>query len=283
MKVIVVFLFLFCCHNILYGQTDNYDSIPANRYVNRTNLFGIGSTNLLDSYLSPSEYTGMEFRFLRENIRMTKLMHGNVSSQSIFQTHAAYTNNDADTGNEISALLSWSYALHYHFRLTPNLKFLAGPYGQINGGFIYNTRNSNNPAQGKAYVNLGASGMVVYSFHLWNKPLLLRYQLNLPLAGVMFSPEYQQSYYEIFTQGNWKHVIQLTSLHNQPSAFQMLTLDFPIKTSTVRLGYILDIHQSHVNQIKCHTYSHSFMVGLVKNICIIKNKDKQISKSPLLY
>ncbi len=284
MKRTVFFVAFSCLYSILtWGQTEKNDSVPQNRFVNRATMYGIGLTKILDSYLSPSEYKGMELRFLRENIRMTNIMDGKVSSQTIFQAHAAYTKNDADTGNEISTLFSWSYALHYHFHLSPNFKILAGPYGQANGGFIYNTRNSNNPAQGKAYINLGASAMAIYNFHINKKPLLLRYQLNIPLAGIMFSPEYQQSYYEIFTQGNWKHVIQLTSLHNQPSAFQMLTLDVPMLSSTMRFSYILDIHQSHVNQIKCHTYSHSFMIGLVKNILIIKNKDKQISRSPLLY
>jgi len=284
MRKEIIFLLLFCIPTIyIWGQTKENDSLPSTRFVNRASMYGIGYTNLLDTYLSPLEYTGIEMRFLRENIRMTKMIHGNVSSQSIFQTHATYTENEAKTGNEISALFSWSYALHYHMHITPTLKILAGPYGQINGGFIYNTRNSNNPAQGKAYVNLGVSSMIIYRLHIYNKILLARYQINIPLVGIMFSPEYQQSYYEIFTQGNWNHVIQITSVHNQPSIFQMLTLDVPIKSATLRFGYVLDLHQSNVNKIKCHTYSHSFMIGFVKNICIIKNKDKEISRSPLLY
>ena len=34
------------------------DSLQANRYVMRATLYGAGFTNILDTYLSPMEYTG---------------------------------------------------------------------------------------------------------------------------------------------------------------------------------------------------------------------------------
>lgn len=168
------------------------DSLRANRYVMRATLYGVGFTNILDTYLSPMEYTGPEIRILRESMRMTKLMNGNVSVQSLFQANLSLTENKAETSNEMSGMVNWNYALHYQFRLTENLKILAGPMLDLNGGFIYNMRNSNNPAQAKAYVNLAASGMVIYRFHIGNYPLIARYQANLPVMGVMFSPEYGQ-------------------------------------------------------------------------------------------
>ena len=193
------------------------DSLRANRYVMRATLYGVGFTNILDTYLSPMEYTGPEIRILRESMRMTKLMNGNVSVQSLFQANLSLTENKAETSNEMSGMVNWNYALHYQFRLTENLKILAGPMLDLNGGFIYNMRNSNNPAQAKAYVNLAASGMVIYRFHIGNYPLIARYQANLPVMGVMFSPEYGQSYYEIFSLKNGGKNVLFTSLHNQPS------------------------------------------------------------------
>lgn len=145
------------------------------------------------------EYTGPEIRILRESMRMTKLLNGNVSAQSLFQINLSLTDNKAETGSELAGLINWNYAWHYQFRLAENLKILAGPMIDLNGGFVYNTRNSNNPAQAKAYVNIAGSGMVIYRFRIGNYPLIARYQANLPLMGVMFSPEYGQSYYEIFS------------------------------------------------------------------------------------
>ena len=56
-------------------------------------MYGIGHTNVLDTYLSPMEYTGLELRILRESLRNTKLMNGNVSRQSLFQAHTSMTEN----------------------------------------------------------------------------------------------------------------------------------------------------------------------------------------------
>ena len=102
--------------------------------------------------------------------------------------------------------------------------------------------------------------------------MVLRYQVNLPVMGVMFSPHYGQSYYEIFSLGNSNGVIKFTSLHNQPSLRQMLSVDLPIGYTKMRFSYLADLQQSNVNNIKTHTYSHVFMVGFVKDLYRIRNK-----------
>ena len=246
-----IFLLLLLLPFVLGGKAQE-DSLQTNRYVMRATLYGAGYTNILDTYLSPMEYTGPEIRILRESMRMTKLLNGNVSAQSLFQINLSLTDNKAETGSELAGLINWNYAWHYQFRLAENLKILAGPMIDLNGGFVYNTRNSNNPAQAKAYVNIAGSGMVIYRFRIGNYPLIARYQANLPLMGVMFSPEYGQSYYEIFSlKGNMN----------------------------VRAGYICDIQQAKVNHLKSHTWSHVFMLGFVKNFYLIKNK-KKVGMSP---
>ena len=67
-----------------YGQTD---SLNANRYITKATLYGAGFTNVYDTYLSPQEYKGGEFRILRETMRMTKLWDGNISVQNMLQAN----------------------------------------------------------------------------------------------------------------------------------------------------------------------------------------------------
>ena len=67
------------------------DSLQNHRYVTRSTLYGIGHTNLLDTYLSPMEYTGPELRILRENMRTTRYMNGKVFRQSLFQANVSLT------------------------------------------------------------------------------------------------------------------------------------------------------------------------------------------------
>ena len=114
--------------------------------------------------------------------------------------------------------------------------------------------------------------MAIWHLKIKRYPVVLRYQVNLPVMGVMFSPHYGQSYYEIFSLGNAGGVIKFTSLHNQPSLRQMLSVDFPIGYTKMRFSYLADLQQSNVNNIKTHTYSHVFMVGFVKELYSIRNK-----------
>ena len=245
------------------------DSIIA-----RSTLYGIGSTNLLDTYLSPMEYTGAELRFLRENRRQSKWMDGKTYRQSIFQANVSMMENKTGTGSEFSFLANWNLAYHYRFLRNTQWELLAGPNLDLNGGMIYNFRNSNNPVNAKAYANLGASGMAIYRFRIKEHPFVLRYQLNIPLFGLMFSPEYGQPYYEMSLSKDFGKNICFTSLHNQPSFRQFLTLDIPIKQTNLRVGYLCDIQQAKVNHLKSHAWSHAFMVGFVKYFQSVNQSNK---------
>ena len=105
-KILLLLLSLFLG---LHSQAQ-VDSLRANRYVMRATIYGVGFTNILDTYLSPMEYTGPEIRILRDSMRMTKLMNGNVSVQSLFPANLSLTENKAETSNEMSGMVNWNYA-----------------------------------------------------------------------------------------------------------------------------------------------------------------------------
>lgn len=164
------------------------DSSARTRFITRATMYGVGFTNVFDTYLSPQEYKGVDFRISRESMRMTKWMNGNVSLQSFFQADLGYTHNRVDNNNMFSGLANWNYGLHYNFPITSNFKLLAGGLIDLNGGFVYNLRNGNNPAQARAYINLDASGMAIWDLRIKNYPISLRYQVNLPLQVLCSHP-----------------------------------------------------------------------------------------------
>ncbi len=265
-KLLLLMLFVCIC---AHARQDSLRR-EAERPITRATLYGVGFTNVFDTYLSPQEYTGIDFRISRESMRMMKWGDGRVSRQTLFQADLGYTHNKVENNNMFNGLANWNYALHYHFPLTPNFRLLAGGVADLNGGFLYNLRNGNNPAQARAYINLAASGMAIWKLRIRQLPITLRYQVNLPLLGMMFMPAYGQSYYEIFSLGHTDGVVNFTSLHNQPSLRQMLTADIPVGKVTMRVAYVWDAQQAKVNEIKTHTYSHVFMVGMVKKFRLIK-------------
>ena len=64
------------------------------------------------------------------------------------------------------------------------------------------------------------------------------------------------------------------SLHNNPTLRQLLTLDFPRRNTVMRIGYICDLQQAKVNHLKSHTYSHDFMIGIVRHLYLMRGKSR---------
>lgn len=265
---------MWLCVLPLQAQLQLPDSARQTHFVTRTTMYGVGAANMYDTYLSPQEYKGVEVRVARESMRMTRWADGSLSLQNFLQGYVNYTHNRVDNNNMLAAQVNWNYGLHYHFPLTENFRLLAGGLADLNGGFLYNLHNGNNPASARAYLNIDASVMAIWDVKIKHYPIRLRYQLNLPVMGVMFSPHYGQSYYEIFSLGNAAGVVKFTSLHNQPSLRQMLTADLPVGRLKMRLAYLWDAQQSEVNNLRTHAYSHAFMVGFVKEFYLLKKPRK---------
>lgn len=273
--LLVIFSF-----KILGQKTEGLDLTTDFQKINRAISFGVGHANVFDTYLSPQEYKGVDFRVSRESFRMTNRIK-NVSIQNMIQTNISYTNNYINNNNSLSGLVNWNYGLHYQFLISPTFKILAGGLIDANLGFIYNMRNGNNPATAKAYLNIAGSGIAIWKTRIKKYPLILRYQLNIALAGMMFSPHYGQSYYEIFSVGNDKNTFSFTSIHNQPAFRQFITVDFPIRQVTLRCSYVCDIQQSKINHIKSHMYGHSFMIGFVHNLYKQRNRPVEAKNNHL--
>ena len=120
---------------------------------------------------------------------------------------------------------------------------------------------SNNPAQARLSLNLMPAAIATYHFPLFGKQFALRYELNVPLVGVMFSPNYGQSYYEIFSRGNYDHNIVCTSPFSAPQLYHHLTFDFRLWRTTFRVGYLGEYRQMKANNLKYHQYTHSITLG----------------------
>ena len=281
-------------HRILSCLLLLFWSIPAfpqeeepTEPVNAATLIGFGGYNLMDTYLTPGSripYTGWGLRVMNERTKMTRLADHRISRQQIFNADIASIRNGAGTTQAFSGFLDYTLGYHYHFHPIPALKLLAGASVHAMGGFIYCTRVSNNPASAKADLDLNLSAQAVYNFQIRNYPLTLRYQVEIPFIGILFSPHYGQSYYEIFDRGNKPGIVPFTSFHNKLAMRNYLTVDFPVGKFTFRAGYLNSLYYLDVNQIQSHIISHSFVIGFVREfIAFGGRKMQQTSKHNSVY
>jgi hypothetical protein len=280
MKRLTGLLLLCLCFIRLPAQSLE-EELP--RTMNEGTLIGVGASHVKDTYLSPFNYSGQGIRILNERMKITGHGKGNLSRQQIINVDISFTKNPAENVSDFGAFADYSLGYHYRSGISPGLRVLTGVSAHLLGGFIYNTRNGNNPLSAKVDIDLGFSLIALWNFRMNNRPLTLRYQGELPFAGLFFSPEYGASYYEMFNIGNLSDVITFNSFHNKFALKNYITADIPIHSSILRLGYLNSLYYSNTKNIETRIISNSFIIGWVKEFIPlgskrVKYKDKV--KSP---
>lgn len=244
--------------DVCYGQAEK----------TRSEMIGLGGSRVLDTYLSQEHFKGWGISFLST----TELQRPDSRWSTLIEHEANFSSLDdrADSKHELEAAYNLYWGRLYGWKLfDQRLTLQAGGVANLTAGVIYNTANSNNPAQARLHLNVLPTGAATYRTQLFKQPVTVRYELNLPLFGVMFSPNYGQSYYEIFSLGHYDRNVVPTTFVSTPEWRHMLTFDTPVSRNlTLRIGYLGNMQQSDVNHIKQHVYTHRLLIGLTKRFSI---------------
>ncbi len=235
---------------------DSSLGVPIPLRTNNALSVSIGSANMYDTYLSPLEYKGFSIHLMYQQMRRTTWFDYKFYKQQIFELDLSKGDNPAKNVSEYWALLSYRIGGHYMVYNTDNFRLGLGGLWDINGGVLYNERNGNNPASARAYSNLNLSATASYKFK-WGA---VRWQIDSPFMGILFSPKYGQSYYEI-SLGNSVGLVNFASYHNQRALRNYISMDIPINKYTIRVGYMGSWYQTKVNEIQTHQYTNSFVIG----------------------
>jgi hypothetical protein len=246
----------------------------------QSHMIGVGPSRILDTYISQEKYSGVgiTYLYIRAGKKPNKRWQNNIEHEvDLSKTRDRSHTTSMLEGNynlywgrvvSLTSLTSRSSMTSRTSRTSISRFHLqAGLAANVNLGFLYDMSTSNNPAQARFALNLIPVGIATYSFDIKEQHFSLRYELDLPLVGLMFSPNYGQSYYEIFSRGNYDHNIVPTTFVSAPNFRQLLTLDWQVSEKwAVRVGYLGNYQQTAVNNLKSHIYTHRFVIGITKTI-----------------
>ena len=257
------------------------DTILGERIVVKSAQFGISMQDNLDTYLGRYSYRGGGLHFAHESFRDARTGDYRWKYQILFNSRIGM--NFQENNTQLAGIIGCSWSGYHPFAIGKSLKLLAGAQIQLEGGALYCMSNGNNPVSAKLRTALAASGMAIYHFPVGKSDWTARYQLDIPLAGVMFSPEFGQSYYEIGL-GHLGNIVSFSNPLNSPSWRHMLSLDIPVHikhhSTTLRISYIADLYQSDINHIRCHMYHHAVTFGFARTIFKIKHENSIKAYSP---
>ena len=264
--IVIIFLYLLFP---LVAQT-NTDRPYS---VNEGTMIGMGGYHIKNTYLSPVIYSGKGLRIVNERMKIVSLAGYRVSSQQMLDVALSSVYNPASTVSALYGSASYSFGYHYRFQPLPDFRLLTGASVQGMFGFVYNTQSANNPIATHADVDLNISVMGIYTFRIRSYPLTCRYQMDIPLTGVLFTPHYGQSYYEIFGLGNTSGIVGFSSLHNKFAMRNFVSVDFSVWKFTLRMGYLNSLYSTDINEIQTHYVSHNLVIGLVKEFVAFSGKN----------
>lgn len=186
-----------------------------------------------------------------------------------------------DNAKMLAATFDGSWRIMRRWLIPNSIQLGVGGYAGIQVGALYYGRNSNNPAQAIAAINIGPEAFAQWSSKIRRMPIALRYQASTPIIGTFFCPEYGELYYEI-ALGNHKGLSHIAWPYNFRRIRSLLSADLTFGKYTLRLGYRLDAFSSRANNISSRRISHAAVVGIVFNSINLKIGSNDASFIPAL-
>lgn len=261
-----------CFIQYLQAQTENWKSVDWQ--------LGVGKTYLFDDYLSPLPHEGSSYRFSTEHFIPLKwglsdqllpsFENAKWFSQFCLSLNPVYAQS-AVGSSLLHVNLDIRNSVLKQIIYAPVWSASVGGYAALSGGGRYCIQNGNNPGSIDAMFDLGMTVMTSYGFSFRGKRIKIRYLGSLALAGLAFSPEYAESYYEIFYLKNYRNIIRVTSLNNKQLWKQQFSMDIPLsgRKSSLRLSYWNEGRVSLLNNIRTRVLSNHFSAGYIRYFSVL--------------
>lgn len=238
----------------------------------------VGSASILDTYLTPIRYSGINTRIAYEGLRAMGFSPDRWIMQGATALEYANVQNPAGNHTMHSLMLDvkWGMMRRWHNVLTPRLTLHLGGSPQLRGGVIYNAYNSNNPVSAKIRFSLDLTAMASYHLNIGRLPVTLRYQATMPTIGAFFSLDYGEAFYEVYL-GNTKGLVNVGWWGNRFDMENLVTADMHLGKSVLRIGYRNLIETSWVHNLNTQIFTHGFVIGISGEWLQLGARQKKLS------
>lgn len=238
------------------------DTTKSTCPVSAAYMLEAGRSAVSDSYLSPIEYSGLRLglsgtwskTLTRRAPRVVMATDAMLDFSSGSPAPPA-----SHTLLSVQARAAWSVL--YTFRPAPGLTLMAGGGPDITGGVLYLPSNSNNPADAIARLDLTARLAAGWRTRIGRLPVRVIDRVALLLAGMMFAPQYGETYWEI-SLGNRHGLVHPRYWGRAFAIDNLLAVDLGLGRNSLRIGYRFTFENSYAGRNTRQTLSHSFVIGL---------------------
>lgn len=228
---------------------------------------GVGAMRSLETYLSPVTYSGtsygvgiwQELPFTGHPQTWRMRFGGEADIATMLNPRGNARKYDIGVNVGWGAERMWC--------LSPGAKtgvlwLGAGADGVIEGGCGYLPRNGNNPVAARVRVGIDLSGSAEWHIKLGRLPLTIGDRLSVPTLGVFFSPQYGESYYEIYL-GNHSGLVHCGWWGNTGGVRNHLTLSLHPGRWGVRLGWLCRLQRQNACSLRTRLLTNAFTLELV--------------------
>ena len=201
--------------------------------------FGAGQLSQTNQVLSDQKYKGTSVSFEGLHIGNYRKSDKNIFWSFLDRFEYSWMLNSSQTARLHYVSARFDFGTHYVFDLGQGFKLSAGGLVDVSGAVSYVPRNVNNIASADAQFGIRAVAMAHYKYWVNERfSITCHYGLTTPVIGCFFSPEYGESYYEI-----WKHLssslardFHFSSFHNRYGVSGIFDFDFIFRTGVLTVG-----------------------------------------------
>lgn len=270
LRLLVAVVSLLVSVPSVLAQESGVGMLPRERERINNFSLSVGDLGVLDEYLSPVVYNGPVLSIVGQRTHLLKHDSSWMYSSFLKVGYSSLTGRSG-LGNFQALMLDCHLSWEKIWINKSGFSLSAGPEAFLKFGGLYNSRNTNNPAQMKLYVAAAVAGEASYRFKIRNYPMALGWRANLPLIGYNFAPTYALQYYEIYYFDRFGEASHFAWPGNVFAFSHQLSLSLPVGKVQLRVSWLGDYYRYNIDGLRCKMYENSCLVGIVKRIEIKYN------------